>query len=370
MTIGIIGTRGYPYVYSGYETFIAELAPRLVERGHDVTVYCHRGLFDSRPPVVDGVRLVYLPALEKKILSQFSHSFVSTVSATFSGAEVLLYVNSANGPFGLLTRISGKKTAINVDGLEWLRPKWRGMGARYFRLASFLSAKLFDGVIADCESMARIYEREFSATCTTIAYGANPGFSTSPEMIRSMGLPPGGYFLVVGRLIPDNNGDVIVREFKKSSSQRKLVILGDVPYRDEYADQLRASGDSRVLFPGYIRDADLLRELYCNSFAYIHGHEFGGTNPSLLQGLANGCCVLALDTPFSREVLDNDAHGLYFDKSPGSLSSLFSRVESDAPLVDRMRSTARRRIEEKYTWEKITDQYEALFQALLSSSHR
>ncbi len=364
MNIAIIGTRGYPYVYSGYETFISELAPRLVLRGHNVTVYCHRGLFDSRPSIVNGVKLAYLPAMEKKSLSQFSHSFLATLHACMSTADVLLYVNSANGPFGALTRIAGKKTAINVDGLEWLRPKWKGLGAKYFLTASYLSTKLFDAVISDCDGMAKIYKRKFQSESVTIAYGANLGSSIEPSLLDKWGLARGTYYLVVGRLIPDNNADIIVRGFEGSLSNRKLVILGDVPYRDAYAERVRATTDRRILFPGYVRDQNVLRELYCNSFAYIHGHEFGGTNPSLLQALANGCCVLALDTPFSREVLDGEAHGIYFDKSSGSLTSAIERLESEPSVASRLGATARNRIVEKYTWDHITDQYEELIKSL------
>ena len=362
--IGLIGTRGYPYVYSGYETFVAELAPRLVDRGHSVTVYCHRGLFKERPPKFRGIRLVYLPALEYKILSQFSHSFLSTLHSCFMNYDIILFVNSANGPFGFLTRAFGKCTAINVDGLEWLRPKWRGLGAKYFWTASYLSSRLFDVIITDCERMAEIYRREFRAESVTIAYGANPGYSVNATVLSTWGLSPGKYYLVVARLVPDNNADVIVRGFEKSDSLCKLVILGDVPYSDSFADAVRSTRDSRILFPGYVKDKEVLRELYCNASAYIHGHEFGGTNPSLLQALANGCCVLALDTSFSREVLNNEKHGLYFQKNPDSLRSLIARIESDPSLASHLRASARSRIEEKYMWEQITDQYEELLQSL------
>ena len=365
MKIGLIGSRGFPYVYSGYETFVAELAPRLVERGHLVTVYCHRALFYPRPKVVSGVHLVYLPSIESKILSQLTHSLISTVHACFSESDVLIYVNSANGPFGLITRLWRKKTAINVDGLEWLRPKWKGIGARYFRMSSYLSAKLFDTVVADSVRMEEIYRHEFNADPVTIAYGANIGFSVDRELILEMGLTPDDYYLIVGRLIPDNNADLIVRGFEKTTSAKKLVILGDVPYRDEYAEGVRSTKDSRILFPGYIRDPNILRELYCNAFAYVHGHEFGGTNPSLLQALANGCCVLALDTPFSREVLDDETHGLYFQKNPGSFTSLVIRVESDPSVATQLRGTSRSRIKQKYTWDHITDQYEQLLRLLV-----
>lgn len=363
--ISIIGSRGFPYVYSGYETFVSELTTQLATRGHNPIVYCHRGLFQTRPRTVDGVELVYVPAIEHKNLSQFSHSFLSTLHVLLHKTDVVFYVNSANGPFGFLTRIFGKRTAINVDGLEWLRPKWKGLGARYFRLASYLATKWFDVVVTDSERMADIYRREFGSQSVTIAYGANIGSSTQPELLRSLDLSPGRYYLIVGRLVPDNNADLIIRGFENSSSSRKLVILGDVPYRDRYVESIRSTRDPRVVFPGYVRDRDLLRELYCNSYVYVHGHEFGGTNPALLKALGYGCCVMALDTVFNREVLADETHGLFFAKDRASIQHAFEFVELNEGFVRSKQETARSRILQKYTWGKIADEYTKLFEDLV-----
>jgi glycosyltransferase involved in cell wall biosynthesis len=365
MRISILGSRGFPYVYSGYETFVAELAPRLRERGHEVVVYCHRGLFEDRPRTHRGVSLVYIPSIEQKVLSQFSHSLLSTIHAVCTRSDALLYVNSANGPFGALTRLFRRKTAINVDGLEWLRPKWKGLGAKYFHAASYLATRLFDVVITDSTEMARIYEREFGSTSVTIAYGAVPGESTDPALIHTFGIEPGGYYLVVGRLIPDNNVDLIVSAFERSGSRKKLVVLGDVPYKDAYAESVRSTRDPRIVFPGYVRDQSVLKELYCNAFAYVHGHQFGGTNPSLLKALANGCCVLALDTVFAREVLDNGKFGYFFARAVPSLVAAIDRLDASPALAGEMSRRSRQRILDAYTWEKITNQYEDLLKKLV-----
>lgn len=364
MKIAILGSRGYPYVYSGYETFVAELAPRLVKRGHEVTVYCHKHLYTSFPNEVNGIKLVYIPTIESKTLSQLSNSFLATLHVIFSNMDAVLYVNSANGPFGLLTKLFRKRTAINVDGLEWLRPKWKGLGAKYFYWSSWMSTKFFDVVIADSDRMADIYRDEFNSPSTTIAYGANIAVSKQPELINELGLEKDGYYLIVGRLIPDNNADIIVKGFVRSNTKRKLIVVGDVPYKDQYADDIKKTTDPRVIFPGYIKNPDMLRELYCNSYAYFHGHEFGGTNPTLLKALAYGCFILAIDTVFSREVLNENEHGVYFKKSPDDVAALIESVDHDTAKAESYRTKARKRITEHYTWEKITDQYEALFRSM------
>jgi len=366
MNIAIIGSRGYPYVYSGYETFVKELVERLVPRGYDVTVYCHKNLFKDFPQQDNGVNLVYIPTIEKKSLSQFVHSIQSILHACFGGFDIILVVNSANGPFGLITRLFGKKTAINVDGLEWLRPKWKGLGSKYFYWASKVATKLFDVIITDSDEMRKVYEREFNSKSTVIAYGANLRVSKNPEMIKQWNLLQNGYYLIVGRLVPDNNADIILREFINSTSNRKLVIVGDVPYKDTYAQSLKGLDDPRVVFTGYVNDQNILAELYHNCFVYFHGHEFGGTNPTMLKALAYGCAICALDTVFNKEMLMDGTYGLFFQKTPGALANLIQQIENDPDSLVYYRDKSRNRIIENYTWEKITDQYDDLFKRMLS----
>src|SRR5688572_6722645 len=286
MKIAIIGSRGYPYVYSGYETFVSETAPRLLNMGVEVHVYCHKQLFTSKPPVVNGIHLHYLPCIKTKSLSQLSNSFLSTCHALFQGYDVILYVNSANGIFGILTKLFRKKTAINVDGLEWLRPKWEGLGAKVFYFSSKMATKWMDRIITDADAMREIYLREFGTDSTVIAYGANIRHSKQPELIKKWDLNTNGYYLIVGRLIPDNNALLILEEFVKTSTNKKLVIVGDVPFQDEYSINNKKVKDPRIIFTGYVNGSDELAELYHNCFAYFHGHEFGGTNPTLLKALA------------------------------------------------------------------------------------
>jgi glycosyltransferase involved in cell wall biosynthesis len=364
--IAIIGSRGYPYVYSGYETFVKELSERLVRQGIGVTVYCHRNLFCDRPKEVNGIRLVYIPTIEKKNLSQFIHSFQSMLHACFCRYDVILVVNSANGPFGLLTRIFRKRTAINVDGLEWLRPKWKGLGARYFHWASKLATRLYDRVITDSLAMQIIYREEFGSDSTTIAYGANIGPDADPKLLDKWQLQPRQYYLIVGRLIPDNNADLVVREFLASHSARKLVVVGGVPYKDRYADSIHDNAaDPRIVFTGYVTDPNELSALYQHCHAYCHGHEFGGTNPALLQALADGCAVCALDTVFNREMLLDGEFGMFFSKENGSFGKLVEAMEKRPELLEGFRRKARNRIRENYSWAKIVTQYCQLFENML-----
>ncbi|MCH7415763.1 glycosyltransferase [Belliella sp. R4-6] len=364
LKVSILGAKGYPYVYGGYDTMIKELGERLQKRGVEVTVYCHRALFKDKPPFVNGIKLVYTPAIEKKSLTQLTHSFVSMLHACFSDADVIFVVNSGNGPFGIISRLFGKPTAINVDGLEWLRPKWKGLGSKYFFWASKMATKFYDQVINDSDEMQRIYLELFNANSKVIAYGANPALSSDASKIKKWDLDRESYYLIVGRLVPDNNADLIIQGYVKSNSQRKLVIVGDVPYKDSYVDNLKSIEDDRLLFTGYVTDSEELKALYHNCYGYFHGHEYGGTNPAMLKAMAYGCAILALDTPFNQEMLQNGKHGWYFDKDEKSVVEIVAKAESTPDAMKTLRDTARSGLTQKYNWEHVTDLYLEVFNQL------
>lgn len=364
MRVAIIGTRGYPYVYSGYETFVKEMGERLVTRGIELTVYCHKPLFDKRPKTVNGIHLVYIPCIETKNLSQLTNSFLSMIHVCFSKADVVFVVNSANGPLGLLPRLFGKPSIINVDGLEWLRPKWKGLGSVYYRIASKLATKLYDQVVTDSEEMQKIYLEEFNAPSKMIAYGANPRLSSDETLIEQWDLERESYFLIVGRLIPDNNSDLIVEGFVKSDSKRKMVIVGDVPYHDNFAQRMKNISDERLIFTGYVRNQDVLAALYHNCYAYFHGHEYGGTNPAMLKALGYGCAILALNTRFNQEMLQEGKYGWYFEKNVDSITSIVELAETVPHKMKSLRESSRDGLVQKYNWDFVTDEYEALFKRL------
>ncbi len=359
LSIALIGTRGYPYVYSGYETFAKELCERLVKSEIEVTIYCHKNLFKYRPKEINGIHLVYLPAIETKILSQLSHSLFAFLHACLQPYDVILAVNSANGPFGFLTKLFRKKTMINVDGLEWMRPKWQGLGSKYFYWSSKQATRFFDLIINDSLEMKRVYKREFQTTSKVIAYGAELRYSKNPKLIEKWGLEPNNYYLIVGRLIPDNNSDIILEGFLKSLSDKKLVIVGDVPFQDAFAKKIKAISQTsnRIIMTGYVNESEILAELYHHCYAYLHGHEFGGTNPTMLKAMAYGCAILALKTPFNDEMLANGAFGDFFYKSVNSVSEKIKNFDLNPKRVIDLKSHSRSGISKKYNWDYICNQY-------------
>ena len=354
LKIAVIGSRGYPYVYSGYETLVKELSERLVESGNEVTVYCHRKLFTEKPKKVNGINLVYTPSVNSKIFSQLYNSFFSFVHVCFSKSDVVLVVNSANGPFGIITRIFKKKTCINVDGLEWLRPKWKGIGSIYFRMASKLATVFFDEIITDSFEMNKVYVKKFGKKSTIIAYGSTMKETNNTIMLEKFNLKKNEYFLIVGRLIPDNNSKLIIEGFLKSNSNKSLVIVGDVPYKDDYAKDVKKLSTRKVICTGYIRDQVDLTVLYKNCYAYVHGHEFGGTNPTMINALSLNCEILALNTVFNKEML-SEKKSLFFEKNTKSISSTFQIFEKK--YLSLVNENLNYIIPKKYNWDFIASKY-------------
>jgi len=357
MRVAIIGSRGYPYVYGGFETFVKELSERLIAHDVEVHIYCQKNLFTEFPKEVNGIKLHYIPTLPQKSLNQIIHSFLSIVHATFSKADVLLVVNLAAGPMGWIPKITGKKTMINVDGLEWLRPKWKGLGAKYFYWAAKLATKLYDKIITDAEAMRQVYLEEFKADSTVIAYGA-PAFKPASEMgLQRLGLEKESYYLIVGRLIPDNNADLIIKGFLKSKSKKKLVVVGDVPYSDKYASDLKSMQNDRLIFTGYIKDQQELMAMYQHAYAYIHGHKFGGTNPAMLKAMVNNCAILALNTVFNQEMLSDGKFGVLFDENENAVSLALENLENVPEKVKALKGIVSTGLTDKYNWDKITTAY-------------
>jgi len=300
-----------------------------------------------------------MPTIQSKKLSQLTNSFFSFIHVCFSKYDIVFAVNSANGPLGLLTKIFRKKSCINTDGLEWLRPKWKGIGAIYFNIASKLSTLFFDKIITDSDEMRNVYIKKYKTDSEIICYGPTIVESNHKKLIN-YDLKKDSYYLIVGRLIPDNNGLLIVKGFLNSKTKRKLVIVGDVPYKDKYAESFKKINDPRIIFTGYIVDPAELSALYSNCYVYIHGHEYGGTNPTMINALSINSFILALSTKFNKEMLENYNNFLLFDKDINSISNTINTIDNS---VNKQSSYS---LPKKYLWENIVDKYEAVFYSLLN----
>jgi glycosyltransferase involved in cell wall biosynthesis len=358
-----MGTRGVPARYGGFETAVEEIGRRLVQRGHQVTVYCRNP--GQRQGEHLGMHLVNLPAVRHRMTETLSHTGLSAGHAIFRDRpDVVLLLNAGNAPWLRPLALAGIPAAIHLDGLESRRQKWRGVGARYYRWAEGAAVAWGTEVIADAEAIAQHVLSRYGRQCVVIPYGAeviHPG----SDRLAEVGCVPGGYHLVVARFEPENHVLEAVEGYRRSSQQQPLVVVGDAPYSQDYIHQVRqaAAGDARIRLLGSVYDAQLLDQLYAHAATYVHGHSVGGTNPSLLRAMGAGAAVLAFDVEFNREVTAGKA---LFWSGPDDLGAIFTAIADGAHEGDlsRYRTLGRQRIAEHYQWEDVVDRYEALMQRL------
>ena len=390
----MVGTRGVPAHYGGFETAIEEIGQRLAAGGHAVTVYC-RSTSDSDTDTTSdgeitsdsetaassekiasassaylGMDRVVLPAVRSKALETLSHTGLSVLHTVIrSRPDVVFLFNSANSVFLPLLRARRIPTAVHVDGLEWQRAKWDGAGRAYYRRAESLAVRWADALIADAAGIAEYYSDEFGASTELLRYGA-PILENSPtDQLAELDLTAGEFNLVVARFEPENHVDLIVRGYRESGAELPLVVVGSAPYGAAHTAEIEAAaaGDDRIRLVGPVWDQDLLDALYAHSLVYLHGHSVGGTNPSLLRAIGAGAMVAAFDVTFNREVLADDGQ---FFSDERSVAALVEEAEADRERCRRAGDSLRDRARTAYRWDDVADGYAALAQRLAGGESR
>lgn len=363
MRIAILGTRGIPASYGGFETFAEQLSTRLVARGHDVTVYCRSHYVSPRQLEYKGVNLKVLPTLRHKYFDTIVHTFLSALHAglrTGSGHyDAALICNAANAPFAPFLRLGGTPIAINVDGLEHKRRKWNWFGRKYYLLAERMATRLPNEIVTDARVIQDYYMAQYGRASTMIVYGADVERRPDRMAIKQWGVAPNRYVLYVSRLEPENNAHMVIEAFKKVRTAHKLLIVGDAPYAHEYINELRvrAHNDPRIVFTGFVF-GDAYRALQQNAYCYVHATEVGGTHPALVEAMGYGNCVLTLATPENVEVVGEA--GLHY-RDADDLASKLQRALTDGAQVSAYRQRAQTRVRANYDWERVVDLYENLF---------
>lgn len=363
MKLAIVGTRGIPANYGGFETFAEELSVRLAARGHEVTVYCRSNNIHHSEPSYKGVRLAILPTVPTKYLDTVFHTFISVLHALPRRFDCILMCNAANALFALVPRLAATPVVLNVDGIERKRKKWGTAGRAYYRLSEYLSTLIPNVIVTDATVIREYYMKEYGAPSVMIAYGAECERVSTTALLDQLGVRPRDYFLYVSRLEPENNAHLVVQAFEKVSVSMPLLIVGDAPYAKEYIDRVKSTRDPRVRFPGAIYGPGY-RELQSHAYVYIHATEVGGTHPALIEGMGAGNCVIVYDTPENREVVGDC--GLFFRDSE-SLARQIQATASDPSLVAHYRDKALVRAKALYSWDAVTDAYEKLFRDLVFS---
>lgn len=360
MKIAILGTRGIPANYGGFETFAEHLGTRLAARGHEVTVYGRKHYSTTIEKAYQGVKLVILPTIQHKYFDTVVHTFLSVLHAVRRRYDVILICNAANSVFAWIPRLFGTPTLVNVDGLERKRKKWNWVGRTYYLISERLSTFLPTAIVTDAQVIQDYYATRYKKESAMIAYGAEVARRANPERLLRFGLKPNQYVLYVSRLEPENNAHLVIEAYEKVRTNFPLVIVGGAPYAEEYIAQLKSTRDPRVKFLGFVFGEDY-RALQQNAYCYVHATEVGGTHPALIEAMGAGNCALTLRTPENLEVI-GDA-GIVYD-SADDLTAKLQQVLVDPSIIGEYRRRAMKRVTQHYNWERITDHYENLLAQL------
>lgn len=363
MRIAILGIRGVPANYGGFETFAEQLGKRLVARGHEVTVYGRNAWVAKGLRRYLGMSIIRLPAPRSKYVETVVHSMLSAIDAMFRRYDVVYVCNSANVPAVVLLMLARKRVVLNVDGLEWQRAKWNRVGKAYYRACAAVAARLPVHVVTDAHVIQEYYERVYGRATDYFPYGTDVGVTEDDGTLAQLGLAARQYVLYVSRLEPENNAHIVIEGYLSVRTDLPLVILGDAPYASDYIASLKGTSDPRVRFLGaiYGHGYHILRS---HAAAYVQATEVGGTHPALVEAMGAGNAIIANDVPEHREAL-GDA-GLYY-RGPVELAARFQAVLDDPMLAANLRARASVRASTEFSWEHVTDSYEAWLLGLVGA---
>lgn len=377
----IVGSKGIPGNYGGYETFVDKLTeyhqnnPNLKYhvacKAKDTKTfeYHNADCFDVKVPSIGPAQAIYydVAALNQCVRYIKRHNI----------QHPIVYILACRiGPFAahfqrVIHKLGGK-LYINPDGHEWMRAKWSAPVRKYWKISEQLMTKHCDLLICDSKNIEDYIHDEYgkyNPKTTFISYGAETRKSKladdDPKLIawyKEKGLSPKSYYLVVGRFVPENNYETMIREFMKSHSKRDFALITNVSdkFLEELKEKTHFDQDSRIKFVGTVYDKELLMKIRENAYGYFHGHEVGGTNPSLLEALGSTDLNLLLDVGFNREVAEDSA--LYWTKQSGNLASLIDWADGmNADEISELGKKSSLRIVEAYSWQHIADEYESRF---------
>lgn len=358
MKLRILGIRGLPAAHGGFETFAEYLCAHLVKQGWQPVVYCQEaGTGTPWRDEWEGIERIHIPVAQEGPLGTIVFDWKSMRDAMRAG-EPCLVLGYNTAVFLALLRIRGVPNAINMDGIEWARAKWGPVAKLWFWLNDWAGCWLGGHLIADHPQIKRhLASRTNEKRITMIPYGAESIAAAAVSPLGAFSLEPKRFLTVIARAEPENSLLEIVKGFSAAARGVKLVVLGNYDPTHPYQRKVLDAGSDEVIFPGAIYDKSIVQSLRFHSLAYVHGHQVGGTNPSLVEALGAGNAIFAHDNRFNRWVAGEGAE--YFSDAD-SFSALLDDVLSDAAALERMRAHSYARFESEFTWPLVLDQYQEL----------
>lgn len=370
--VAMIGQRGVPAAFGGIEHHVEELGWRLVDRGHDVTVFCRTNYVTDRLPIYRGMRLRHLPTIGSKHLDALTHSAASTLTALRDRYDVVHYHALGPGVFAPLPKyLSGARVIQTVHGLDHQRAKWGRAARAFLTSAAWLSGHVPDATVVVSEALAEHYQQEYGCSALYIPNGVDEPSSRPPpaEIARRWGLSRGSYLLFVGRLVPEKAPDLLVRAFRKVDTDVRLVLAGGSSFTDEYASSLRASvaADPRVLLTGYVYGQELA-ELYSNAAAFVLPSALEGFPLTLLEAASYGTPVVASAIPPHMQVLGRERAGvrLFPTGEEEELVAALRRCFEDRGVERQGAADLREEVLQRYRWDEVATATERTYLELLN----
>ncbi len=370
MKIAMIGIRGVPANYSGLETCAEEVGVRLVERGHEVIVYCRNANYDEREPQYEGIKRIFLPGARSKFVDTLVHSARAMLHARKNRPDVILAFNPAVSSLCVIAKSAGIPLCLNPDGFDWRRPKWPLVGRFFIYLSAWLSGKVIDQLTVDAVSVRDYYAEHFGCKADPmyIPNGANLEAPQEDdpvdEVLAQYGLKRNQYILFLSRHVEDNSCKEIIEAYEGLDTKMPLFFGGGAAYANPYADSLTNTKDERVKFPGSIYDPEHVRILHHHCNFLVHGNKPGGTSLGLLKAMGLGTCVMTLDTPDNAYVIKEA--GRKYQLSPESIRQTMQYLIDHPDQVVAYRKKAVERIKEEYLWDVVTDKYESAFRKAIA----
>jgi glycosyltransferase involved in cell wall biosynthesis len=361
LKIAIVGTRGIPNRYGGFEQFAEKVSSTLVDRGHEVTVYCRKAFTTPNDNYDRRVKRVILPSIHQKHLDTWSSGLISAAHVAFSDNDVVLLCNVANSPFAWFPRLFGKPVVLNVDGLDRRRGKWNALGQIALHVCEWISTFTPTRIVTDAKSIHDYYLKRYRTESTVIAYGSD--VPAGPRTLDGFNLQSGRYVLYVSRLEPENNPDLVLAAWRKVRGDWPLVMVGDNRYDVGYLERIRQQADNRVIFTGALY-GDGYWALQKHAGVFIFACEVGGVHPALIEAMASDNAVLYLDSPENNETAGDAA--IRYNKSPDDLAEKLQTLLDDPDQRQAWAKLAADRAHQLYRWDSVAVKYEKLFEELLS----
>ena len=366
MRIGILGSRGIPNTYGGFEQFASRISVELCARGHEVYVY-NSSLHPYRKSEWQTVHIIHRKDFENRIgtIGQFIYDFNCILDARQRDFDLLLQLGYTSNSVWHWLWPRNTVNIINMDGFEWKRTKYSWLARKYLKKAERWAANHGDYLVADSPAIKKYISDNYGKMCTYVPYGADIFHDADASELKSFDLHPHAYYLVVCRMEPENNIELIINGYLHSSTDYPLVIVGN--FENQFGKQLRRKYTNEpIKFLGFIHDQVLLNNLRFFSRLYFHGHSVGGTNPSLLEAMACNCNIVAHDNIFNKQVLTGNAS--YF-LTVADVTKIITAPHEENIWQER-REKNLERIKTEYSWERIVDEYETMFFIAISSKNQ